>query len=78
MPARTTPDEPGHRGPAGVLLREALAELDEHSQVGVATGVLMWRHGLSADEARARLAELAEERGLSVAEMADLLQPSGS
>lgn len=72
------PDDPGHRGHDGALLREALAELDEHSQVGVATGILMWRHGLSADEAGAMLAGLAEERGLSVAEMAELLQPSGS
>lgn len=73
-----TPDEPGTRREDNVLLREALSELDRRRMVGIATGVLMWRHGLNADEARMMLAELADEHGVSVATMAYRLQLSGS
>ncbi|WP_091074066.1 ANTAR domain-containing protein [Microlunatus sagamiharensis] len=74
----STPDEPGTRHEDDVLLRDALSELERRRTVEIATGVLMWRHGLDADEAWTMLAELADEQGVSVATMAYRLQLPGS
>ena len=75
----THPTSPGPAaGPDdGASLRASLTGVDEQGRVDLATGVLMWRHRLSADEAAALLADLAGQRGVSVARMAELLQPSG-
>ena len=73
-----TPPGPAAGPDDGASLRASLTGLDEQGRVDLATGVLMWRHRLRADEAAAMLVELAGQRGVSVARMADLLQPPGS
>jgi hypothetical protein len=56
--------------------RDRQAELEQHKALERATGVLMERHGLSADTAAERIRQTAARQGVAVEEtVAELLRP---